>query len=250
MSDKMPENKLAHPCFPQPTDTSNRVWRYLDLAKFIWLLDNKKLWLSRLDSLKDPHEGSTPKLLASFRDKYFLGKGWDLLVQQQPQINRNIRTCTYVSCWHLGNAESEAMWRLYCPDTKGIALQTSYKKLVDSIVHDPYLYIGCVKYIDYELGSFPLNNMFFPVMHKRVSFAHEQEVRLVKMLSEFLGLPTQIGPPSLTVDWLLEVVIEAVYINPYAPEYYSDVVRAVVQKFAPSLEDRVRWSQMKNTPVY
>lgn len=142
------------------------------------------------------------------------------------------------------------MWRLYCPDGKGVALQTSYKKLVESIAHDPYLCIGCVTYTDYEHGAFPLNNMFSPVMHKRISFAHEQEVRLVKMLSEFLGLPTQIGPSSMTVDWLLEPVIEAIYINPYAPEYYSDVVQAIVRKFSPALEDRVCWSIMKNNPVY
>jgi hypothetical protein len=251
MTEQAPENKLTHPCFPQPQDTSLRVWRYLDLAKFIWVLENQKLWLSRLDSLKDPHEGSTPRLLAAARDQLFPDKGWEQFRHQERQINRNIRTCTYVSCWHLGNAESEAMWRLYCPDEQGLVLQTSYKKLVDSIANDLYLYIGCVTYIDYEHeGWFPDNNMFLPVMHKRVSFAHEQEVRLVKVLREFRGLQTRISPPGLAIDWLLEPVIEAIYINPYAPEYYSDVVRAVVRRFAPALEDRVCWSRMRSDPVY
>jgi hypothetical protein len=172
MTEQTPQNKLTHPCFPQPQDTSVRVWRYLDLAKFIWILENQKLWLSRLDSLKDPYEGSTPTVLSAARDQLFPEPAWEQFRNQQKQLNRNNRAYTYVSCWHLGNAESEAMWRLYCQDKQGIALQTSYKKLVESIAHDPYLYIGYVTYIDYEHEWwFPDNNMFYPLMHKRVSFA-------------------------------------------------------------------------------
>jgi hypothetical protein len=251
MTEQTPENKLTHPCFPQPQDISVRVWRYLDLAKFIWVLENQQLWLSRLDSLKDPYEGSTPMPLAVARDQLFPDAGWEQFRHQEKQINRNTRVCTYVNCWHLGNSESESMWRLYCLNEQGIALQTSYKKLVESIAHDPYLYIGWVTYIDYEEhGWFPDNNMFYSVMHKRISFAHEQEVRLVKTLPEFWGLTTRKGPPGLTIDWLLEPVIEAIYINPYAPEYYSDVIRAVVRRFPPILEDRVFWSRMRSDPVY
>ena len=52
------EDKFSHRCFPQPQDKGSRVWRYLDLAEFIWLLDKRKLFLSRLDLVNDPHEGS------------------------------------------------------------------------------------------------------------------------------------------------------------------------------------------------
>ena len=191
MSDQPQENKLEHPCFPQPGDSSIRVWRYLDLAKFIWLLDNEKLYLSRLDLLNDPHEGTTPKLLAALRDQQFRYLGAEQLVTQIPQINQQSRKSMYVNCWHLGNSESEAMWRLYCPGDNGVAIQTTYKNLVDSVDSDRFLYIGAVTYIDYESQGFPLNNAFYPVMHKRISFAHEQEVRLVKTLSEYWGLQAQ-----------------------------------------------------------
>jgi len=64
MAEQPPENKLKHRCFPQPPDTAVRVWRYMDLAKLVWTLVNRKLWLSRIDLLQDPHEGSTPRPLA------------------------------------------------------------------------------------------------------------------------------------------------------------------------------------------
>lgn len=247
-TEQAPEKKLTHPCFPQPQDTSTRVWRYMDLAKLIWLLDSQKLWLSRLDLLKDSHEGSIPRLLAMYRNQSILEQGVGDFGPQISHFNQRVRNSTYISCWRLGNAETESMWRLYCPGEQGIALQTSYQKLLYSVLGDPHLFIGCVVYIDYESEGFPLDNLFYPVMHKRLNFAHEQEVRLVKM--EHIEMTNQIGPPGITIDWLLEAVIDAIYVNPYAPEYYSEVVRSVVRNFAPALEDRVCWSRMRSDPVY
>jgi hypothetical protein len=244
------ENKLKHPCFPQPGDTSLRVWRYLDLAKLIWLLENKKLYLTRLDLLNDPHEGSTPRLLAVLRDLQLRAFGAEQLVAQMPGINQESRRSMYVNCWHIGNGESEAMWRLYCPSDSGVAIQTTYGKLVDSIESVPYCYIGCVNYIDYELQGFPLGNVFYPVMHKRISFAHEHEVRLVKTLAGYWGTLDRQSPSGTTVDWFPETTVDAIYVNPYAPDFYHDVVKAIVHRIAPALESQVFWSQMRAGPIY
>lgn len=250
MSEPPKENKLEHPCFPQAQDGSIKVWRYLDLAKFIWLLESQKLYLARLDLLNDPHEGTTPRLLAAMRDEQLKGFGGGNLLTQIPRINQQSRRSLYVNCWHLGNTESEAMWRLYCPGENGVAIQTSYEKLIASISHDPFLYIGRVTYIDYESQGFPLNNAFYPVMHKRISFSHEQEVRLVKTLSEYWGIPERPSPPGISADWPVEPTVEGIYVNPYAPEYYYDAVKAIVRRISPNMESRVQWSQMRAAPVY
>lgn len=274
MAEQSKENKLEHPCFPQPADGSVRVWRYLDLAKFIWLIENQKLYLSGVDSLNDPHEGSTPKFLAADFDRQLLAVRRDQLLREfgsdlgsekfqteMPRLieqNRQMRIHKqkergqlYVNCWHLGNPESEAMWRLYCPGNNGVALQTSYSKLVKSIENDSELYIGRVTYIDYESQGFPLDNVFYPVMHKRISFAHEQEVRLVKIrVPDDWGLPQEFCPPGISIDWPLEPTIKGIYVDPYAPEYFYDVLCAIVRSIAPNLKDRVLWSQMRASPVY
>lgn len=249
MADQPLENKLEHPCFPQVKDTAAKVWRYLDLAKFTWLLDNRKLYLARLDLLNDPHEGSTPRLLAQLRDQQLRELTEGKVNIDSGQINQRMRKSLYVNCWHLGNSESEAMWRLYCPGDNGVAIQTTYGKLVESIDHDRWLYIGHVTYIDYELGGFPLNNLFYPVMHKRISFAHEQEVRLVKTLSAHWSSPDT-SPPGITVEWAPEHSINAIYVNPYAPDYYYEAVRSIVLRIEPRLVDRIAWSRMRGGPVY
>ena len=269
-----PQSKLEHPCFPQPTDGSVRVWRYLDLAKFIWLIEKQKIYLSGMDSLNDPHEGSTPKFLADHEDQQCLAIqrrrlvrefGDDLgnqkfLAELPLFIDQNRRSRVrrqkdrremYVNCWHLGNSESETMWRLYCPDNNGVAIQTSYDKLVKSIANDSELYVGQVTYIDYESHGFPQDNIFYPVMHKRISFAHEQEARFVKLrVPDNQGTPQEFYPPGISIDWPLKPIIDGIYVTPYAPEYLYDVVCAIVRSIAPNLKDRVHWSKMRAAPVY
>ena len=268
------ENKLEHPCFPQPKDGTTKVWRYLDLAKFIWLLENKKLYLTNIAFLNDPHEGSKPKALANQElqelqlmllkplvekyggnsdNKEFLEE-----VSKIPSIadrlrlaQQQVRQWMYVNCWHLGNSESEAMWRLYCPGDKGVAIQTNYNKLVESIADISSIYIGQVTYIDYESQVFPSGNMLYPVMHKRISFTHEQEVRLVSSKGpENWGTPQEVLSDGLEFNWPIESTIEAIYVNPYAPEYFYESVKAVVRSIAPNLESKVLWSQMRASPIF
>ncbi len=245
------KNKLAHPSFLQPGDTSAKVWKYMDLAKLIWALSNNKLYLRRVDLLNDPHEGSIPKLLAKLRDEFLTQQGVPAqFLAQQQEIGRSNRSSCYVSCWRMGNSESEAMWRLYCPNGYGVAFQTTYQKLVDSIAHESALYIGCVRYIDYEREGFHLDNIFNSIMHKRVSFSHENEVRLVKTLPDYWGLPVRVGSPGITVDWSVDNTAERLFVDPYAGHWFLDVVTTVVGTYAPKLVDKIQWSEMRGEPSY
>ena len=58
------------------------------------------------------------------------------------------------------------------------------------------------------------------------------------------------GPPGLNVTVDLMSLVEGIFVNPYADDWYADAVRAVVEKFAPTLSDRVTWSKMKSAPLY
>lgn len=157
------------------------------------------------------------------------------------------RNTMHVSCWHLGNVESEAMWRLYCPDNQGVAIQTTYQKLIDSVDEYPEIHIGAVRYLDYETEVMSQGNLFDSVMQKRQSFSHEQEVRLVKCLSVDEAAA---NPNGISVAWPMEESVERIYINPYAPAYFEDVVRSVVTKFAGSLDEQICWSQMRSAPIF
>ena len=273
-----PYKKLEHPCFAQPKDDSIRVWRYLNLAKLVWLLENQKLYLSRLDLLEDSHEGSLPNITASQYYSEHLYHAFDInrkrlinefgeeegtlkFQEMVPNILRQLeqvrshhqedRRHYFVNCWNMSNSESEAMWRLYCSDNNGIAIQTTYKKLVESTLSDKNLFIGCINYIDYESHSFPMDNVFYKLMHKRISFAHEQEVRIIKTLTpQSWGTPQEVCLKGFELDWLVESIVDTIHVNPYAPNYFFDVVRNVVKRTFPQLEERVVWSKMRAAPQY
>lgn len=239
--------RLAHPCFPQPEQTEVKVWRYMTLAKLVSLIQKRSLFLSRLDQLADPYEGSTTKRTAAGIDAFFEQIGSKNRYETLGELYRKAREQTYVSCWHASENESEAMWKLY-GGSGGIAIQTTYAKLVESITDEHNVYIGLVRYIDYDKASFPDANAFHPVMHKRTSFAHEHEVRLVW----YWGSPPEPDktPSHLTIPWNIESYCERVYVDPYAPDYYFEAVQAVLESMAPTLSNRLEWSKMKEQPFF
>lgn len=229
MSEKIPESskldqRLNHPCFLQPANTDMKVWRYMNLAKFIWLLREKRLLMSRLDRLEDPYEGSltakTIEGINTFLRHHGSNIGWNVM----SEMYRQNQATTFVCCWHANEQESEAMWRLYCGHGHGIAIQTTYGNLVNSIEKEYDVYIGRVKYIDYEREWFPDANAFHPVMHKRLAFAHEQEIRMVSSPSRIRTLSQEEIPGSISIYWNTTEKIECVYVDPYAPEYFFDAV--------------------------
>ena len=243
------QNRLSHACFPQPEHRQVKVWRYMDLAKFIWLLREKKLFLSRLDKLSDQYEGSltirTILGISTFLKNHRSKTGWDEL----SKMYRQNRGTTFVCCWHANEHESEAMWRLYGRTGNGIAIQSTYQDLVHAISSEDDVYLGCVKYIDYEQDWFPSANIFYPVMHKRLAFSHEREVRLVSLRSAYQSLPEHEIPESISIPWDLDR-IKGVYVDPYAPKYFFEAVTTVIQSMAPSLCSRVTWSSINAAPVF
>src|SRR6266404_3775496 len=180
-----PQHKLNHPSFRQPVDPSTKVWRYFDLPKFVWLLEHKELFFPSLNMLADPHEGANTKRYIELMNHFYANQehGEKLLAQIR-EYSKDARKTMHVNCWNIGESESEAMWRLYCPDSQGVAIQSTCEKLVASVDDDPQVFIGCVIYLDYETEAISQGSLFDAVMQKRLSFSHEQEVRLVRWLGQ------------------------------------------------------------------
>ena len=244
-------NRLSHPCFTQPESKNLKVWRYMSLAKFIWLLKEKKLFLSRLDELGDPYEGShtvkTIERLQEWLKRRGIPDRWTDLSADY----RWNRAHTVVCCWHVNDYESEAMWRLYSNQGNGVAIQSTYGDLVKSIENEHEVYIGCIQYIDYSNDMFPSANIYDPAMHKRVAFSHEREVRLV--LNQIMASEPSKGAetgPQTTINWDPDVWVQKIYIDPYAPGYFFDAVNTVIGSLAPNLLPRVEWSRMREPPRF
>ncbi len=149
--------------------------------------------------------------------------------------------------------ESEALWRLYCADDNcqgvGLALRTTVDRLEASVAaHD--LYVSPINYRLYHEGPAFTDEMD-SLLHKRLGFEAERELRLLKFDQAHYGALVPIVPKDAStselpghifVDWVLGDVIEEIVVSPYADQNYEDLVRHAIDAADPKLADCVRLS--------
>lgn len=237
------------------------LWRYMDLSKFISLIDSHKLFFAPVTSFErdDPFEaalGTTENIDTWYKwnTQYFTDEvcvhmregrtdeEYAQIVKQHVEKYRDlceyVREHTSISCWHMSDYESEAMWRLYSGgNNNSIAIQTTYQRLYDSIGRDPSVSIGKINYKDYSHEFFGINNA---IWCKRKAFDYEKEVRAIvteEKTTHGVEMPVDVN-----------VLIENLYVSPYAPEWFYNVVKSVVEKY--SLDKEILRSQMKAEPFY
>lgn len=107
----------ANPTLGVPADHVT-VWRYMDLSKFLSLLYDQALWLSRADCLGDPLEGSLPT------PEFAVQQAMKEELEGISDARRSMLKSVYASCWHISEHESAAMWKLYAQSSDAIAIKS------------------------------------------------------------------------------------------------------------------------------
>lgn len=239
------------------------LWRYMDLAKFISLISKRKLFFASAESFEDIFEGAKGNTERKPQwDNYYLdffrhaiqtfpGARPEELTDDYVRMNSKrllsemeaagkiSRKHTFISCWHCNQHESEAMWKLYSTNVRNaVAIQTTYQQLYEALDRSPEITIGKIKYIDYSTQFSPINGAYW---YKRKSFEYEQEVRAI-----IQNKGTYAGGIEKEID--LEKLISAIYISPYAPRWFEDVVVDIVDKY--ELHKPVYHSDMTKQPFY
>jgi hypothetical protein len=247
-----------HSVFSHPPRQDAKIWRYMDFTKFVSLLEHRGLFLSRADLLGDPFEGSVPKANHAFFQQMFTQIGHQPpdrigeITTRMSEIRRNIRREIYVNCWHLNDGESAAMWNLYSKSNEVIAVQASFMNLfnaIDSTEQDQF-YLGCVRYLDYESAAIPEGNFFYPFVHKRLSFQHENEVRVVHLLPRtYSGNVFERETPLGVWKALpLERLMSKVYVSPGSPHWFKELVEQTVHRYG--LSTPVQQSDLNTSPIF
>jgi hypothetical protein len=260
-----------HPSFDRPPVTV-KLWRYTDLPKFVDLLTSKRLWLTNAEVLAadDPYEGlpgavqfphrlwrsieEVPEpLRLQILEIYTRGadrtpeaafKSWFMIEEQRCFMTQAGRRNFYVSCWHAGDHESVAMWKIYGAPGAGVAIVTNGGRLDTALAsNDESLYLGAVRYMEPGTVEIGMSNALDTIMRKRASYTYEQEVRLVHWRTgeshdplanfawneETMRFDNIIDDPkpitagiSLVCD--LDVMIERVIVSPFAPAWYAPMI--------------------------
>ena len=232
---------VEHEVFEKPSDENAKIWRFLDFNKFVSLLDKRALFFCRADMLGDPFEGSYSKANLKLRPTMYEGKIPEAVLRSASVFYRHVRRFTIVNCWNICEYDSAALWKLYLRGD-GVAIQSTFGLLTRCFspqAEEP-VFIGKVKYIDYETDWMPEGNLLYPFVHKRKSFESEQELRAVvqkypppewnKDTGELIFIK-DVFDKGAYIDVDLNVLVEKVYVSPTSPEWFLDLIESVSDKY-------------------
>jgi hypothetical protein len=239
-----------HDIFTPPDDPDAKIWRYMDFTKYVSLLDSQALFFCRADRIGDPFEGTL---------SHGTHKAWLQLIESEKlpadlphkifKIARAFRRWTFLNCWHIGDYESAAMWKLYAKSDEAIAVQSTYSSLCRVVPER--VHVGIVRYIDYDLDEVPSGNSMWPFLFKRKSFEHERELRAViqepPLRDSSIDLDLEPSSEGIFIPVILDGFIQATYVAPFTPDWYFELVTNVTKRFG--LQAPVRRSKLQDGPV-
>ncbi len=250
-----------------PADDA-RIWRYLDFTKFVALLSGSSLHFSRADTFLDRFEVSIPLRDLAAARAWTIGQihrgsisrdgitRYLSAVSGQPasafltlsehelavQFLRHANSALFVSCWHMNQDESAAMWDLYLGNGPGVAIESSFAALRDELdraTGDTMVAVGSVDYLDYQSDSWGPYRPFNAVFHKRRSFDHERELRavIVRPTYEELGRDgiAVSAWPDIDVPVQLSRLVHRVWISPRSAPWFAQLVATVSERLGSPL---------------
>lgn len=234
----------------------DKLWRYMDLAKFVSMLKNSAIYFASPSSFEDLYEGAHGELKNKKAwDDFYLSFAratirtapdncWHYVQEETveedarrliKQISTRKGDLNFINCWHQNDYESEAMWKLYSKNVaNAIAIQTTFEKLKKQIGEKAS--IGKVKYIDYSKRFVGINEAYW---HKRKAFEFENEVRAIVHRSGR-------RKDGIEIEIDLNELICNVYISPYAPSWFYELVKDIISKYEYDFD--VKYSNLNEIP--
>ncbi len=193
-------------------EESYYLWKYFDLHKFLYFINEKKLFFTRLDNFEDPLEGLSGKTLLRMAyppevpenpNFHITKEGLNQLKKEELENKKQIleeieqsQKSQFANCWFVDKKESFAMWKLYS-NQDGVAIKynksnyfinlvkasaESYKKEdFVTFIYGRVEYFNKWPYDYYKEEDFSIiHSAFF----KDKSYEHEKEYRFVVAIAE------------------------------------------------------------------
>jgi hypothetical protein len=255
---------------PPPGDENAAIWRYSDFTKFVALLETRTLFFPRVSTLDDPFEGSFPinqTVESRVRGAFAPGQVPDgAAIELDPSILgiwKAMRSWASVSCWHMAEHESAAMWRLYGPNGGAVAIRSRVSRLRRALSTVPlrqgfggkdFAFIGKIEYIDYSTDRIPDGSFAAQFYRKQRSFEHERELRAMLLQfprdesGERPDYQRQPSDTGIAAPVEINVLIEGIAVAPQAPSWLLGVVTRVCKRYG--VDAVPTQSAMDATPLY
>ena len=252
--------------FCQPPDNVDvQVWRYMSVERFESLLE-EGVFFPRAHLFEDQREGSSTHAQAwSHRLRIQVRSARtgvrSTLGEAVAAGNRWNRQWVCVSCWHMNDTESDAMWKLYGEVGKNVCVQSTFRRLDESLqqagLANGWPIIGVVRYINHATDVIPSPALLAPYFYKSLEYAHEREVRALLWEVPVVKdrVPRQIDHDAVPENkgwpvpiWDLNKLIERVYVAPGSSPELEARVRSAMQ--AEKVTAPLLRSSLETPPVY
>lgn len=242
-------------------ESNYAIAKYLDLTKFLSLLQRQSLFMCRMDKLEDQFEGRSPQ--SSIEE---LGNWYRMLrdttnfftvpISDSDIENKKMQHKAHeirdkhlycVNCWNKFENESAALWKIYSGFSKGIMIKSNIENLKASLSYSPQnLYLSEIRYIDFENETIDIGNAMTPKIHKHQAYSYEKEVRLIY----------EVPHSGWTYDWSkeetedgvfihldLNILIDEIVISPFSPKWFQIMIQDLCSKY--NLSKLIRESILK-----
>ena len=210
---------------------SDVLWRYLDAAKFLSLLDGPGLHLTRGDQFADKFEGTFTKSLKHAIEASYEKQDIQMTVEE---FKKRLRERVFVNCWRQGKDDSMAMWSLYGRSEFSVAVTTTVGQLRKEACTWSLPYDTSIKKVTYlkhwrdpELNANPYSNVF---SYKVTAYDYENEVRVIvdRFHETFDEEPAEKG---LFMPLNLNRFLRSIVVAPEAPEWFFGTVQRACIKY-------------------
>lgn len=221
--------------------------RYMDVPKFISLLQSSSLFLCRADRFPDRFEGSftegTKQLIEQSYKKYHIACSY-------PHFKQQLRQGVFISCLSLGIDDNMALWKLYGQSNDCVAITTTVsqmKQALDGYKGVGQLYLRRVEYIRHwknpEILIKPYSNIF---RYKTVGFSFEKEVRII-LDRHHETFDADQKDEGVHIPILLNSFLRSIVASPEASPWFKRVVDEISRKY--DLKCPIRTSVMAKKPI-
>lgn len=141
-----------------------------------------------------------------------------------------------MNCWNEFKGESYALWKIYSDLNQGIMIKSSFKRIINALKESKEkVYCSKVKYIDHDTDSIDIGNTMSPVVHKHKAYSYENEIRLIHEVSNIgwkHDWENEKYKNGIKVNVNLGKLIDEIVISPFAPEWFSDLIRDILDKYS------------------
>lgn len=204
-----------HPSINTPS-SDQEIWRYMDLWKFLDIIDNSRLFLSQALHFEDKLDGRFPisKRIPSNHE----------LKQIDSFSQHFLKYTHYISCWSSEKHETYPLWKIYSDYRTAVAIKSTIGDLIASVSNDEKdQYIGKINYVDPNGKYYFDGNIFQFFYEKRNYFEFEKEIRLITILNkdrkEILDLPS-----GISIKIKPEMLIKEIKLAPLADESFKKLI--------------------------